>query len=249
METPEIDELKIAPSDRWLIAAALDLLRDEVRETLPQSPLFRRISELRDALSVGAIRKEAPVHVVIDDLEFLNLMAALPSADTWLLRWEKQTDYGNYKLIAEIEAGGRVSQFEIAANLLGTGSFQHLRNAEAVFVTAVEARVQTEAPKGSIQLQREIMEIPTPWDVVANENDVQSDIEGYLADITEDSRILDYRVRATLVDIHSNSDLASAEFAGVWAEIFASEEYLETLRPTINGYSRDLIENPTRVLA
>ena len=251
MQSPDIgiDGIDIAMSDRWMISAALGLLRNEIKDVMPGSPLFARISELRNVFAVGDIRKVAPPHLLVDDAEFLNLMATLPVADTWLLRWERDERYDNFALIAEIGSGDRVLQFDLASNLLGTGAFQQLKAAEAAFVAGVGDRIRAEAPAGAVEFCREIVEIPAPWSVAADGDKLPSDLEEYLSDITAKNRLLDYHVRATLVDVHSNSDLASAEFAGVWAEVFATRDDLDSLRPTIDGVAKNVIENPSRILA
>lgn len=233
--TENTDLVELSMGDKVLLNAALKALADRLRNLSTRDPLMRDIHALRTKVGWG-VEPNVPAHVIVNEVDYLSLMSVISSSMDWRIAIEQDENViaaQRFNVIVEVTREEDEWRFELARNLQGTGRFMELRPEDLRYFTELEQKI-SEAAGSSAQIVHEIIEIPVPWDFMPDSHGFER-AGAYIESVSNGAIIPS--VHATLTDVHSDMDLAEAEFGGIMAEVSAFRGELPELRAFVEEHT------------
>lgn len=221
---------------RLLLAAGLMAISEDMTEA---HPMLAAVETVRSALMKDTILSNVPLHISFAERELQEMISYLPHTEYWAIYWEPG-DYDTYDLVGEVAVEGSITHFGLATGLRGSDAFV-LNTTDAAFATKVRNHVRLWAPATSDELHAGIVEIPVPAVELASTMENGGVLEAHLASITEQFDLSGFMTRATRADIHSNSDLASADYVGVTAVVLDTRKKIDVLPGLLSSYEAGLV--------
>jgi hypothetical protein len=242
MDTTEenTDLVELSTTDRRILKAALKGLAEQVKDLGPRDPLVRHVDLLRTKVGWFLEPHAAPDHLMVNETEFLRLMSVLPTSESWRLYVERDDSLPNerYNFVAELTRDGTDWHFELAGNLIGTGRFLELRDADVSYVRAVEGMIAAEAGQ-SAQIIHQVIEIPVPWDFMPDD-EAYVRVEAYVESASNGA--VTPAIHATYVDVHSDDDLAVKGFGGIMSEVSGFPDEIADLKTFLERHLAEIKE-------
>jgi hypothetical protein len=227
---------------RLLFAAGLAKLAEDMTE---RHPLLATINTTRAALVAGTVLTEIPEHVSFSEPDLQEMLSYVSDSQYWTVFWEtSELQDGRYDLVGEVESDGDIVTFQLAEGLEGSTGF-FLSSEDAAFVERIRAYVRLWQPSTTDELSVSIVEIPISWaalDGVVREGE---NLETYLNAITSPSGISGVMTRGARGDVHSNTALEEAEYAGVTTLAVDTPCNLAALPAIIAAYEESLAASPS----
>lgn len=241
------EDIRLAESDRAILAAALPLLYNKIDERDGDPLLLAHISSLQEIFrekSKMAVLATAPEHIEVDEGEFLSVLTAFDDAENWMLRLTRQSDWldvgETYKLVAEVFIDDDRFEYEIAKNLKAAGGFLELRDEDRAFFNRIDQTLIDFAPRSVQKFHRNILEVPVPWELLAQKADSDT-LYNHMSDITDEAGvIIQFLPRASHVHVYSDKSLAA--YAAVRCEVWGPEDDLRVLQETIESFKAGIVE-------